>query len=661
MLTLMVGMRPRTKQAVLLVLDAFLLPLALWVAYSLRLSDWEPSVEFGWLGVGLVVVSLPIFRCVGLYRAVTRHIKDHGFWLMARSAGFSGLVLGIVTFLPLGLVLPRSLFVIYTMVLFVLLSASRATAAMVLGGGVRRRGEAVAIYGAGEAGRQLASTLRIGPDYFPAVFLDRDPALQGRSIDGLNVLNPYRPDLGRILEGMGVREILLALPGLERSQRRSILDRLEKLAFRVRTVPSMDDILSGKARLDQLEEVSIDDLLGREQVAPLPGLLARCIAGRCVLVTGAGGSIGSELCRQALQQGARRLVLLDHSEIALYEVEMELRQTLARGRQRMDVIATLGSVQDAMLVNRLFAEHHIDTVYHAAAYKHVPIVEENPFEGVRNNVRGTWVVAEAARVHAVGHFVLISTDKAVRPTNVMGASKRMAELVVQAYALRGSETVFSMVRFGNVLGSSGSVVPLFRRQIAEGGPVTVTHAEVTRFFMTIPEAVQLVIQAGAMATGGEVFVLDMGEPVRIADLAAKMIHLSGRRVKSPEQPDGDIEVQVTGLRPGEKLYEELLIGDAVGGTEHPRVMRAQERSYSMDEFKPALEGIMHAVDGHSTIMLRTILQRWVSGYQPAPLSSSSSRPPVAVCSEGGASGAAHVVAAPVAERRLNLSPDYAKA
>lgn len=619
MLTYMVGLRPRAKQAVLLAVDAALLPLALWVAYSLRLSEWSPGAGFWPLAGVLVVASLPVFRLLGLYRAVTRHIKDHGLWLMARSAGWSGLVLGVATFLPLGFTLPRSVFVIYAMVLFTLLAASRAVAAVLLGGGVRRRGESVAIYGAGEAGRQLAATLRMGTDYAPMVFLDRDAALQGRSVDSLNVLSPYAANLGTKLEALGVREILLAIPGLDRLQRRSILDRLEKLAFRVRTVPSMEDILSGKARLDQLEEVSIDDLLGREQVEPLPGLLGRCITGRCVLVTGAGGSIGSELCRQALQQGARRLVLLDHSEVALYQVEMELRQTLERGGHHLELMAVLGSVQDAPLINRLFAEHRISTVYHAAAYKHVPIVESNPFEGVRNNVMGTWVVAAAAHAHGAGHFVLISTDKAVRPTNVMGASKRMAELVVQAHALLNSGTVFSMVRFGNVLGSSGSVVPLFRRQIAEGGPVTVTHAEVTRYFMTIPEAVQLVIQAGAMATGGEVFVLDMGEPVRIADLAAKMIHLSGRRVKSAEQPDGDIEVLITGLRPGEKLYEELLIGDAVGGTEHPRVMRAQEASYPLEELMPALNGLRHAVNEHSPLMLRALLQQWVSGYAPVGL------------------------------------------
>ncbi len=637
MFTYMVGLPPRAKQAVLLGVDAVLVPMALWLSFSLRLSEWYPGTEGFWpLALALVVASLPGFRQFGLYRTVTRHIKDHGLWLITKSAGWSGLLLGLATFLPLDVYLPRSVFIIYTLVLFGLLAATRATAAALLGRGGRSRGELVAIYGAGDAGRQLASTLRMGPDFSPVVFLDRDPALQGRSIDTLNVLSPYRPDLVDVLERLGVREILLALPGLERLQRRSILDRLEMLAFRVRTVPSMEDILSGKARLDQLEEVSIDDLLGRDQVEPLPGLLGRCIAGRRVLVTGAGGSIGSELCRQVLKQGAASLVLLDHSEIALYQIEMELRQTMERGGQATELVAVLGSVQDAPLVNRLFAERQLHTVYHAAAYKHVPIVEENPFEGVRNNVRGTWVVAAAAQAHAVGHFVLISTDKAVRPTNVMGASKRMAELVVQAHALLGTATVFSMVRFGNVLGSSGSVVPLFRRQIAEGGPVTVTHADVTRYFMTIPEAVQLVIQAGAMATGGEVFVLDMGEPVRIADLAAKMIHLSGRRVKTADQPDGDIEVLITGLRPGEKLYEELLIGDAVGGTEHPRVMRAQERSYPLHELKPGLDALMRAADEHSRLVLRALLQQWVSGYQPGPPSQADAGLDIRLLRDSGA-------------------------
>lgn len=618
MLSFMVRLPPHAKKLVLLGLDAVLVPLALWCAFSLRLGVWHADLEgVLLLSSVLVALSLPAFMYFGLYRTVTRHIKDHGLWLMARAAGFSGVVLGVLTFLPVfDVVIPRSVFIIYAMVLFAWLGASRATAATLLGGNARRRGEPVAIYGAGDSGRQLAATLRMGLDYMPVVFLERDPALRGRSVDTLNVLDPYQEDLVDALTDMGVREILLAIPGLQRSQRRSILERLEKLTFRVRTVPSMEDILSGKARLDQLEEVSIDDLLGRDQVPALPGLLGSCIAGRNVLVTGAGGSIGSELCRQVLAEGARRLVLLEHSEVALYQIEMELRQTIERGGLATKLVAVLGSVQDAALVSRVFAAQQFNTVYHAAAYKHVPIVEDNPFQGVRNNVNGTWTVAAAAYKHEVNHFVLISTDKAVRPTNVMGATKRLAELVVQAHALMGGRTVFSMVRFGNVLGSSGSVVPLFRKQIADGGPVTVTHQDVTRYFMTIPEAVQLVIQAGAMARGGEVFVLDMGEPVRIADLAAKMIHLSGHRVLNRAQPNGDIEIKVTGLRPGEKLYEELLIGDAVECTAHPRIMRAEESCYPMAELEPMLEALARAAEDDSRLALRALLLQWVSGYQP---------------------------------------------
>ena len=630
MLSFMVRLPPHAKKLVLLGLDAVLVPVALWCAYSLRLGELHANVA-GLLKISgmLVALSLPVFLHLGLYRTVTRHIKDHGLWLLARAAVVSGALLGVLTVFStldwLDVPIPRSLFVIYSMSLFAWLAASRGTAALLLGGNARSRGERVAIYGAGYSGRQLASTLRMGLDYMPVVFLERDQALKGRNIDTLNVLDPYRPDLADVLADMDVNEILLAIPGLQRSQRRSILERLEKLAFRVRTVPSMDDILSGKARLDQLEEVSIDDLLGRDQVPALPGLMGSCIADRHVLVTGAGGSIGSELCRQVLSEGAKRLVLIDHSEVALYSIEMEMRQTIERSGLATELVAVLGSVQDAALVNRVCAAQQPHTVYHAAAYKHVPIVEDNPFQGVRNNVNGTWVVADSARQHGVDHFVLISTDKAVRPTNVMGATKRLAELVVQAHALMEGSTVFSMVRFGNVLGSSGSVVPLFRKQIADGGPVTVTHEDVTRYFMTIPEAVQLVIQAGAMARGGEVFVLDMGEPVRIADLAAKMIRLSGHRVMNAEHQDRDIEIKFTGLRPGEKLYEELLIGDATDSTAHPRILQAVETSHPMEELRPMLEALERAAEHDSHAELAVLLKNWVSGYQ----ASGNARPPVA--------------------------------
>ncbi len=620
MLRCLIKLPSRMKVALLVALDCSLVPLALWGAYSLRLGTLYSDASM-WLGLSLflVALSVPVFAWQGLYRAVTRHFREDGFWLMARAAVWSGAVLAVATFVHQDHGLPRSLFGIYAMLLFTLLVASRALAVRLLGGRARSKGLPVAIYGAGEQGRQLAASLRLGQDYMPVVFIEQDPELKGRTIDSLEVLDPYRDDLREVLVKQGVAEILLAVE-LSRSHRRSVLERLETLALRVRTVPSMENILSGKARLDQLEEVSVDDLLGRDAVPALPGLLDRCIRGRTVLVTGAGGSIGSELCRQVLQQGATCLVLLEHSEVALYTIEMELQKMLPQCGPGTALVPVLGSVQDATLVERLFREHAIGTVYHAAAYKHVPIVEANPFQGVCNNVLGTMVVAQAALRHGTSHFVLISTDKAVRPTNVMGASKRMAELVVQALAAKAPQTVFSMVRFGNVLGSSGSVVPLFRQQIAAGGPVTVTHPEVTRYFMTIPEAVQLVIQAGAMATGGDVFVLDMGKPVRIVDLAVKMIHLSGRRVRSEAQPNGDIEIKVTGLRPGEKLYEELLIGDAVGGTEHPRIMRAEEEFRPLSEVRTALDRLDKAAATYDREDLTRLLQDWVSGYKPAKVS-----------------------------------------
>ncbi|MBS4019811.1 MAG: polysaccharide biosynthesis protein [Dechloromonas sp.] len=609
----------KTKKMLMLLADMVLIPFSLWMAISLRFGSFESvpasfliMVPALWLG------SLPIFVRLGMYRAVVRYLGERGWFALAKASLFSALLLGALNLIPETQVVPRSTFLIYGMVLFTALIVSRLLVAFYLGG--RRsqvQGEPVAVYGAGEMGRQLVSTLRLGVDFLPVVYLDRDPALKDRNIDSLNVLNPYQEDLATCLADLGVKEVLLAIPGLERSQRISILDRLEKLAFRVRTVPSMEDIIAGKARLDQLEEISVDDLLGREQVAPLPGLLGKCIMGKVVLVTGAGGSIGSELCRQVMREGASKLVLLDHSEFALYQIEMELRALCAAQQMcSTEITAILGSVTDEKLIERIFQFHQPQTVYHAAAYKHVPIVEENPFAGVHNNVIGTMVVAAAAKSHQIGHFVLISTDKAVRPTNVMGASKRMAELVVQAYALDSAQTVFSMVRFGNVLGSSGSVVPLFRNQIALGGPVTLTHQDVTRYFMTIPEAVQLVIQAGAMAEGGDVFVLDMGQPVRIYDLAKRMIRLSGRRVREAGEQNGDIEIRVTGLRPGEKLYEELLIGDAVADTEHPKIMKADEHCYAWDEFQPVIDSLERSIEDNDRVALQQILLTRVSGYRP---------------------------------------------
>lgn len=625
MLTVLVRMPPVAKKVLMVTVDSVLITLSLWLAFCLRLSGWYSDLAALMpVSLVLVLVSLPMFSFLGLYRGVVRHMGEQGVFQLIKATAASSLVVAILATLASSSFFPRSIFIIYGLLLFALLASSRVIAAYLLGGRRSlRQGKRVAIYGAAELGRQLASTLRLGTDFLPVVFLDRDVHLQGRNIDALEVLNPYRDDLQAILCRMGVDEILLAIPDLGPSQRRSILERLEGLAFHVRTVPSMEDILAGRARLDQLVEVSIEDLLGRDQVPAMPDLLGHCITGRRVLVTGAGGSIGSELCRQVLRQNASFLVLFEHSEFALYTIEMELRQICEREGLATELLTVLGSVQDSRLVDRVFDEMTLDTVYHAAAYKHVPMVEENPFEGIRNNVFGTRVVAEAAQRAGVRHFVLISTDKAVRPTNVMGASKRLAELVLQACAMGSTKTTFSMVRFGNVLGSSGSVVPLFRRQIAEGGPVTLTHVDITRFFMTIPEAVLLVIQAGAMASGGEVFVLDMGEPVRIVDLAEKMIRLSGHKVKSATSPDGDVEIQITGLRPGEKLYEELLIGDAVGDTVHPRILRAEEECFEWSVLQPALDQLGLLVEKSDRFAVRTFLQRWVVGYRPNPCESGS--------------------------------------
>jgi FlaA1/EpsC-like NDP-sugar epimerase len=466
-------------------------------------------------------------------------------------------------------------------------------------------------------GRQLVNLLRSGGHFWPVAFFDDKAALHGRYIEGIEVIDPRRHEMLVKLKSRGVKDVFLCIPSASRFQRRKILNLLEPLAFHIRTVPALDEIISGNARLDEFREIQIEDLLGREAVPPHEDLLERCIRGKTVLVTGAAGSIGTELCLQIINLGASKLVLLDHSEYGLYRVEAELRQHIKQYRRKLTLVPLLGSVTDSVRMENVFATYAIDTVYHAAAYKHVPLVEHNPLEGLKVNAFGTYITADCARRHQVSDFVLISTDKAVRPTNVMGASKRLAEMVLQAMQHEGSKTVFSMVRFGNVLGSSGSVVPLFHEQILHGGPLTVTHPEITRFFMTIPEAVQLVIQAGALAEGGDVFVLDMGEPVKIADLARHMIRLSGLEVCDDEHPDGDIEIVYTGLRPGEKLYEELLIGEDVSGTEHPKIMRAMEEMLPMVELMKRLEILRAAMEKGDQPGIRSILLECVKGYKPA--------------------------------------------
>jgi FlaA1/EpsC-like NDP-sugar epimerase len=482
----------------------------------------------------------------------------------------------------------------------------------VLGGALNR--QPVAVFGAGGAGAQLVAGLQSCVEMFPVMVVDDAFNKQGTLLAGVPVVD--REALEKACRRGKVTSVLLAVPSLSRSQRMAIVRWLETLNVKVQTVPAFSDIASGKARIEEIKDVSIEDLLGRDSVPPKPELLHRCISGKHVLVTGAGGSIGSELCRQILKLKPSCLILFEQSELSLYAIEKEMAAYIDAKGLQVELFPMLGSVVNRGHIERVCREYRVDTVYHAAAYKHVPIVEGNPSAGVRNNILGTLEAAQGAESAGVKHFILVSTDKAVRPTNVMGATKRFAEMVLQAMADRGSETVFSMVRFGNVLGSSGSVVPLFRDQIQRGGPITVTHPDVIRYFMTIPEASQLVIQAGAMAKGGEVFVLDMGEPVRIVDLARTMVHLMGLSVKDDETPSGDIELAFTGLRPGEKLYEELLIGECSVGTEHEMIMQATEERLSWDEIQFALESFRKALEKGDKVALKSLLRSYVAGYEP---------------------------------------------
>jgi len=607
------------KTLILFSIDGVLAVCAYWIATIARFGRVPSlSLEHVITGTALAAILMPtVALALGFYRSVTR-FQTPG---LASHAGMvSGLCGAILATIALhGGVRPlqaAGFGLVFALVFFALLLFSRATARWMLRrpsvGGVR-----VAIYGAGEAGRQLAALLNHGNSQRPVLFIDDDPKLRGRSIEGLPVISPHSERFAARLRAHNVREVLIAIPSLKPGRRRQLLEFLSDFSFRVRSVPRLEELVATREKgVVDLVEVSVEDLLGRDPVSPLPGLLDACIRDKTVLVTGGGGSIGSELCRQALAQHPAKLIVLEHSELALYTIEQELHADKAKASVATVLEFVLGSVTDRGRVERLFAEHKINTVYHAAAYKHVPIVELNPVEGFRNNVFGTLYVARAAQEAGVSHFVLISTDKAVRPTNVMGASKRIAELVVEAFARRRPRTKFSMVRFGNVLASSGSVVPRFTKQISEGGPITLTHPDVTRYFMTIREAVELVIQAGAMATGSELFVLDMGTPVKIKDLAEKMVRLSGRSIRDAKNPDGDIAIEITGLRPGEKMHEELLIdGDAVG-TLHPRILEMKESTADLASLEAELSRMESSVhdEGIHTV-ITSCLSKWVAGYR----------------------------------------------
>ena len=558
------------KRVVVLALDAGLCVLSVWLAFYLRLGDFVPLIGAAlWPVLASVVLALPIFISAGFYRAIFRYSGLPAMMAVGRAMLLYGVPFAaIFTFVGVDGV-PRTVGLIQPILLLLLVGASRAAARVWLGGLYQRQMRLASlpqtlIYGAGSAGRQLASAMNNSAEIRVVGFLDDDDRLHGQVLNGLPIHNPA--DLDEILSGSLIADVLLALPSVSRQRRNEILNALKPHKVAVRTLPGLSDIATGKIKLSDVRELDIDDLLGREPVKPNGLLLNLNTHHKTVLVTGAGGSIGSELCRQILKTQPKQLLLVDMSEFALYLIHQKLQALVANDAPDIEIVPLLASVCDEVRMQEIMDTWKPHTVYHAAAYKHVPLVEHNPAEGVRNNVWGTWVCAEAALRSKVRNFVLISTDKAVRPTNIMGATKRLAEMVLQALAeagagTTGARTTFSMVRFGNVLGSSGSVVPLFREQIKNNGPITLTHAEMTRYFMTIPEAAQLVIQAGAMGQGGDVFVLDMGQPVKIIDLARRMVELSGLTVRDEQRPDGDIELNVTGLRPGEKLYEELLIGD----------------------------------------------------------------------------------------------------
>ncbi len=641
----LVGMRRRHKRLLQVAVDILLIWLSLALAFTLRLGSaeqLEPLDGHLWLFVAAPLIAIPIFIRIGMYRAVLRYMGNDALITIVKAVSLAALFLALAVYLyrePPALI-PRSLIFIYWGLSLMLIGGLRLVMRQYFMGDWHSLGSVlslnrpdaglprVAVYGAGAAGNQLVAALRMGRMLNPVAFIDDDENVVNRVIAGIKVYKPNR--IEGLIEDTGAQEILLAMPSVSRSRRREILEYLETLPLPVRSVPGFMDLASGKVHVEDIQEVDIADLLGRDSVPPQQSLFERCIKDQVVMVTGAGGSIGSELCRQIIGQQPATLILFEHSEYNLYSIHAELQARLVRESSSIQLLPILGSVRDAGRLYRILDGWQVQTLYHAAAYKHVPLVEHNIAEGILNNVGGTLETAQAAIKAGVANFVLISTDKAVRPTNVMGSSKRLAEMVLQALSNEAqphldagpqagqypNRTRFTMVRFGNVLGSSGSVIPLFREQIRKGGPVTVTHPNITRYFMTIPEAAQLVIQAGSMGQGGDVFVLDMGEPVRIVDLAEKMIHLSGLSVQGEQNPNGDIRIEFTGLRPGEKLYEELLIGDNVTPTEHPMIQRAQEDYVPWQELRVSLTELLLALDQEDFALVRELLRQTVQGYVP---------------------------------------------
>ena len=605
------------KKLLAATLDLFLLPLTFFLAIALRYDvlNRELLTQYLWLIIAAPLVSIPIFIRLGLYRAVIRFIDQKIVYVVIFGVTLSVAVLVVLTAFATHMQgYSRGVFGIYWVSAITYVVASRFLArGLLLNSNKETDVVRVAIYGAGKAGSQLAHALRAGQEYLPVAFIDDMKELHGATIAGIKVY--AATDLQQVIEKNKITEIFLAMPSLNKGKQKHILHIVENHKVKVKVAPPVESLLNGELRMQDVRDIEIEDLLGRDQVTPDPALIARCITAKTVMVTGAGGSIGSELCRQIIKLRPARLILLEMSEFALYSIKQELKDIKLLQGSDVELLPFLGSVLDTEKCKSILASFQVETLYHAAAYKHVPLVEFNPIDGVRNNVFGTLSIAQAAMAAGVRNFVLISTDKAVRPTNVMGTTKRLAELILQAFAREQGNTRFCMVRFGNVLGSSGSVVPLFRKQIEAGGPITLTHPEITRYFMTIPEAAQLVLQAGAMGEGGDVFVLDMGDPVKIMDLAIRMIHLSGLEVRSKSAPDG-IEIEHVGLRSGEKLYEELLIGNNVEGTEHPLIMRAQEAEIPWSELRTILSDMQGACTNFNYEELRALLLQAVQEYAP---------------------------------------------
>lgn len=641
----LLGLPRRRKRLIQVTTDIVLVWGALWLAFLVRLGVddmYNPFRVHLWLFVSAPLVAIPLFIRFGMYRAVMRYFGNDALIAIIKAVSLSSLILALVVYWYSNhqTVVPRSIVFNYWWLSLVIIGGLRLCMRHYFMGDwfagaqyvpFTSRDESltkVAIYGAGVAGNQLVAALRMGRVMRPVAFIDDDQSIADRVIAGLQVYKPKH--IQQMINETGAQEILLALPSSTRARRREILTFLERFPLHIRSVPNFSDLASGRVKVEDIQEVDIADLLGRDSVPAQPDLLEHCIKGKTVMVTGAGGSIGSELCRQIFSLAPTTLLLFDHSEFNLYSILTELEQRVARQSVPIRLLPILGSIRHQDKLVDVMKTWGVETVYHAAAYKHVPMVEHNIAEGVLNNVIGTLNTAQAALQAGVSHFVLISTDKAVRPTNVMGSTKRLAEMMLQALSheiapvlfgdkanvSRVNKTRFTMVRFGNVLGSSGSVIPLFYKQIKSGGPLTVTHPKITRYFMTIPEAAQLVIQAGSMGQGGDVFVLDMGEPVKIVELAEKMIHLSGLSVRSERNLQGDISIEFTGLRPGEKLYEELLIGDNVSATQHPMIMCANEDHLTWEALKVKLSELLSAVEQDDYARVRQLLRDTVSGYTP---------------------------------------------